>query len=79
MLAADGRVVHAAGGSPAQELAFTLAAASTLCGRWKPAAFAGTAREKIDFRLAADADEFLTLAKFRALRRLWARSKEPAA
>ena len=26
----------------------------------------------IDFRLAADADEFLTLAKFRALRRLWA-------
>src|SRR5208282_5869991 len=30
------------------------------------------ARKMIDFRLAADADEFLTLAKFRALRRLWA-------
>ena len=29
----------------------------------------------IFFRLAADADQFLTIAKFRALRRLWAASK----
>ena len=31
------------------------------------------ARGMIYFRLAADADEFLTIAKFRALRKLWAR------
>ena len=28
------------------------------------------------FRLAADADQFLTIAKFRALRKLWARVEE---
>jgi methylmalonyl-CoA mutase len=27
----------------------------------------------IFFRMAADADQFLTIAKFRALRKLWAR------
>ena len=31
------------------------------------------ARGMIGFRLSADADEFLTIAKFRALRLLWAR------
>jgi methylmalonyl-CoA mutase len=31
------------------------------------------ARSAISFRLAADADQFLTMAKFRALRLLWAR------
>ena len=31
------------------------------------------ARGMIYFRLAADADQFLTIAKFRALRKLWAR------
>ena len=30
----------------------------------------------IDFRLAADADQFLTIAKFRALRALWARVEQ---
>ncbi len=30
----------------------------------------------IFFRLAADADQFLTMAKFRALRKLWARVEE---
>ena len=30
----------------------------------------------IHFRLAADADQFLTIAKFRALRRLWARVEQ---
>ena len=30
----------------------------------------------IYFRLAADADQFLTTAKFRALRKLWARAEE---
>ena len=34
------------------------------------------ARDMIFFRLAADADQFLTIAKFRALRKLWARIEE---
>ncbi len=34
------------------------------------------ARGMIYFRLAADADEFLTIAKFRALRKLWARVED---
>ena len=34
------------------------------------------ARGMIYFRLAADADQFLTIAKFRALRKLWARVEE---
>src|SRR5262249_20960639 len=33
----------------------------------------GDARRMIFFRLAADADQFLSMAKFRAARRLWAR------
>ncbi len=74
---ADGRIVHAAGGSEAQELAFAL---STAVAYWRALEAGGdthaTAREKISFRLAADADQFLTIAKFRALRRLWARIEE---
>src|SRR5262249_53246329 len=34
------------------------------------------ARNLVWFRLAADADEFLTIAKLRALRKLWARVEE---
>jgi methylmalonyl-CoA mutase len=34
------------------------------------------ARRMIFFRLTADADQFLTIAKFRALRRLWGRVEE---
>ena len=71
--AADGRVVHNAGGSEAQELAFVLAVAVAYL-RTLEAAGVGLddARRMIFFRLAADADQFLTLAKFRALRKLWA-------
>ncbi|WP_374545559.1 methylmalonyl-CoA mutase family protein [Rhodoblastus sp.] len=73
LIVADGRVVHAAGGSPAQELAFTLASGLAALRALEAAGFSlDDARKAIDFRLAADADEFLTLAKFRALRRLWA-------
>ncbi len=35
-----------------------------------------TARSMVYARLAADADQFLTMAKFRALRLLWARIEE---
>ena len=34
------------------------------------------ARRMIYFRLAADADQFLTVAKFRGIRKLWARVEE---
>ncbi len=71
---ADGRVVHNAGGSEAQELAFALASAvaylRALEGFGMPL---DAARDAIYFRLAADADQFLTMAKFRAARTLWAR------
>ena len=74
---ADGRIIHNAGGSEAQELAFALAAAVD-CLRAIEAAGVPleTARGMIYFRLAADADEFLTIAKFRAIRKLWARVEE---
>lgn len=74
---ADGRVIHAGGGSEAQELAFAL---STAVAYWRMFVDAGVpmaqARKLIFFRLAADADEFVTIAKFRALRKLWARVEE---
>ncbi|BAT61281.1 methylmalonyl-CoA mutase small subunit [Variibacter gotjawalensis] len=76
-LAADGRAVHAAGGSEAQELAFTLAAGVALLRAFEKNGVAlDEARALISFRLAADADELLTVAKLRALRKLWARVQE---
>jgi methylmalonyl-CoA mutase len=76
-VAADGRAVHAAGGSETQELAFALSAA-VACLRALEAGGLGldAARRMLFFRLAADADQFLTTAKFRSLRRLWARVEE---
>ncbi len=75
--AADGRVIHNAGGSEAQELAWTLAAALAYLRALEAGGIApDDARRMIGFRLAADADQFLTTAKFRALRRLWARVEE---
>jgi methylmalonyl-CoA mutase len=75
-LAADGRVIHAAGGTPAQELAFTLASAvAYLRALTDHGVSLESAREKIAFRMAADADELVTLCKFRALRLLWARAE----
>jgi len=74
---ADGRVIHNAGGSEAQELAFVLAVATAYLRALEAGGVAlDAARGMISFRLAADADQFLTLAKFRALRKLWARLEE---
>jgi methylmalonyl-CoA mutase len=74
---ADARSVHAAGGSPAQELAFALAGGVSLMRLLEGAGVGhAEARALIAFRLAADADEFATLAKFRALRVAWARVEE---
>jgi methylmalonyl-CoA mutase len=70
---ADARVVHAAGGSPAQELAFALAAAVSLLRLFEGTGMPlSEARALIAFRLAADADQLATLSKFRALRIAWA-------
>jgi methylmalonyl-CoA mutase len=74
---ADGRVVHNAGGSEAQELAFVLAVAVAYLRALESAGIAlDRARKMIFFRLSADADQFLTTAKFRAFRKLWARVEE---
>jgi methylmalonyl-CoA mutase len=76
-VALDGRVVSDAGGSEAQELAYVLA-----CGvAYLRALEAGgvslaDARDAVYARLSADADQFLTLSKFRALRKLWARIEQ---
>jgi methylmalonyl-CoA mutase len=74
---ADGRPVHDAGGSEAQELAFVLAVAVAYLRALEAGGIAlDTARAALSFRLSADADQFLTLAKFRALRPLWARIEQ---
>jgi methylmalonyl-CoA mutase len=71
---ADGRAIHDAGGSDVQELAFALALAVAYMRMLEDGGVAlDAARSAISFRLTADADQFLTMAKFRALRLLWAR------
>ncbi|QPF86960.1 methylmalonyl-CoA mutase small subunit [Bradyrhizobium genosp. L] len=74
---ADGRPVHDAGGSEVQELAFALAVGLAYLRMLEAAGLdLDAARAAISFRLSADADQFLTMAKFRALRRLWARVEQ---
>src|ERR1700686_22723 len=74
---ADGRVIHDAGGSEVQELAFVLATAVGYLRALEGAGVdLGDARTMVYARLSADADEFVTLAKFRALRLLWARVEQ---
>jgi methylmalonyl-CoA mutase len=77
VVAADGRVVHDAGGSEAQELAFALAAGVAYLRAIEQSGVPlDAARGMIYARLSADADQFLTLAKFRAMRLLWARVEQ---
>jgi methylmalonyl-CoA mutase len=74
---ADGRPVHDAGGSEAQELAFALALAVAYLRMLEAGGIElDIARNAVSFRLSADADQFLTMAKFRALRLLWARVEQ---
>jgi methylmalonyl-CoA mutase len=77
LTAADGRIIHNAGGSEAQELAYVIAVAVAYLRALESTGTAlDVARGMIEFRLAADADQFLTIAKFRALRMLWARVEQ---
>ncbi|TXJ13840.1 MAG: methylmalonyl-CoA mutase [Afipia sp.] len=74
---ADGRVIHDAGGSEAQELAYVLAVGVAYLRALEDAGISlEDARRMIYARLSADADQFLTMAKFRALRLLWARIEQ---
>jgi methylmalonyl-CoA mutase len=74
---ADARPVHDAGGSEAQELGFALAVGIAYLRALEAGGIAlELAAAALSFRLSADADQFLTMAKFRALRLLWARVEE---
>ncbi len=77
LVVADGRVIHNAGGSEAQELAFALASAVSYLRALEAGGMPlDAARDAIYFRLSADAEQLLTMAKFRAIRRLWARVED---
>jgi len=73
----DGLPVHAAGGADAQELGFTMAAGVAYLRALTDAGLdvAGAAR-LLEFRYAATDEQFPTIAKLRAARRLWARVLE---
>lgn len=74
IVVADGRVIHDAGGSEAQELAYVLGCAIAYMRALEAAGLSlADARKALYVRLSADADQFLSLAKFRALRKLFAR------
>lgn len=74
-LEADGRVFHEQGASKAQELACVLAQIVSALRK-----FNHLSPERIvGVTLAANQDMFLTLAKFRAIRLLWARVLEASA
>ncbi|KZB82241.1 methylmalonyl-CoA mutase family protein [Amycolatopsis regifaucium] len=76
-IVADGLPFHEAGGSDAQELGAAIAAGVAYLRALTEAGLAvDTAAGQLEFRLAATADQFLTIAKFRAARRLWARVTE---
>ncbi|MFE6774904.1 methylmalonyl-CoA mutase family protein [Streptomyces sp. NPDC057702] len=73
-LSVDALPYHEAGGSTAEELGASLAAG---VGYLRELTAAGlpvdAALGQLEFRYAATADQFLTIAKLRAARRLWAR------
>jgi methylmalonyl-CoA mutase len=74
---ADGRVIHDASGSEVQELAFVLAAGVEYMRALESAGVSlEDTQGMIYARLSADADQFLTMAKFRALHLLWARVEQ---
>ena len=74
---ADGRPYHEAGAGEAQELACVLATGIEYVRQLEAEGLLlEAARRDIAFLLAADADEYLSLAKFRAMRLLWARAED---
>jgi methylmalonyl-CoA mutase len=77
LLEADGRVLHNAGASEAQELGAMLAGAVSHLRMFQEARQPLIyATPHIGFALCVDQDQVLSIAKVRALRRLWARAQE---
>ncbi|MFC9913923.1 methylmalonyl-CoA mutase family protein [Streptomyces sp. NPDC127197] len=76
-LTVDALPYHEAGGSAAQELGASLATGVAYLRELTGAGLSvGQACAQLEFRYAATADQFLTIAKLRAARRLWARVAE---
>ncbi|UVS81806.1 methylmalonyl-CoA mutase subunit beta [Actinokineospora sp. UTMC 2448] len=77
VITVDGLPYHDAGGSDAQELGAAVAAGVAYLRVLTDAGLdAAHAARLLEFRFAATADQFLTIAKLRAARRLWARVAE---
>jgi methylmalonyl-CoA mutase len=73
----DGLPYHEAGGSDAQELGATIAAGVAYLRALTAAGLSvDAAAAQLEFRFGATADQFLTIAKLRAARRLWSRVTE---
>ncbi|RMB79723.1 methylmalonyl-CoA mutase subunit beta [Streptomyces shenzhenensis] len=76
-LTVDALPYHEAGGSAAQELGASLATGVAYLRKLTGAGLSvEQACAQLEFRYAATADQFLTVAKLRAARRLWARVAE---
>ncbi|MEU4091428.1 methylmalonyl-CoA mutase small subunit [Streptomyces sp. NPDC026673] len=76
-LTVDALPYHEAGGSAAQELGASLATGVAYLRALTEAGLpVDAACGQLEFRYAATADQFLTIAKLRAARRLWARVAE---
>ncbi|MER6430025.1 methylmalonyl-CoA mutase family protein [Streptomyces sp900105245] len=76
-LTVDALPYHEAGGSAAQELGASLATGVAYLRELTEAGLGvEQAAAQVEFRYAATADQFLTIAKLRAARRLWARVAE---
>ena len=73
-LTVDALVYHDAGASPAEELGCSLATGVAYLRDLVDSGLpVDEAAAQLEFRYAADTDQFLTIAKLRAARRLWSR------
>jgi methylmalonyl-CoA mutase len=76
-LTVDALPYHDAGASAAQELGLSMSTAVAYLRELTQAGLtASQAAGQLEFRYAASADQFLTIAKLRAARRLWSRVAE---
>jgi methylmalonyl-CoA mutase len=77
LLRVDGRSVHDAGGTEAQELAFVIAVGVAYLRLLEAAGFSlDEARRRLSVLVATGPDQFVTIAKHRALRKVWARVEQ---